>query len=441
MQRHFGLLLLALGLPSGAVASDSEDIESLRHMLEALRTEYETRIAALEARVVEAERAARKAEKEAGEAFEAAEDAAVTAGSGQVAANAFNPAVGAVLVGRYAELDGGWEAIPGFATDGELGPGDSGFSLGESEVNFKAAIDANFFGNLTLGLEDEAGGTEVSVEEAWIQTLGLPLGFAATAGRYFSGVGYLNKFHRHADDFADRPLPYQAFFGGQYIQDGAQVRWVAPTPLFLELGAEFNWGDRFPATGSGASPDAWDVFAHLGGDVGTGHSWQLGMSYISMDVADRQGSATEGDTFSGDSDLLGVDFVWKWAPEGNPTVRNVKLQGEYFHREEDGEFADVLYDGDQEGWYLQGVWQFMPRWRVGYRHDEMDSDNGPGFEGTALEDPDDAPRRDSLMVDWSASEYSRVRLQYVYDRVEPDSDHQLFLQYIVSLGAHGAHEF
>jgi hypothetical protein len=46
------------------------------------------------------------------------------------------------------------------------------------------------------------------------------------------------------------------------------------------------------------------------------------------------------------------------------------------------------------------------------------------------------------MVDWSASEFSRVRLQLARDysrRGEPDN--QLFLQYIVSLGAHGAHKF
>jgi hypothetical protein len=435
------VFLLAFAPLDLAWASEREDIDNLRQLLEDLRSDYEARISALESRLAEAERATKKAERAAEDAFEVAEETAIAAGSGQVAANAFNPAIGAVLVGRWADLDGTWDAIPGFGADGELGPGESGFSLGESEVNFKAAIDARFFGNLTLALEDEAGETEVGVEEAWIQTLALPRGLMATAGRYFSGVGYLNKFHRHADDFADRPLPYQAFFGGQYIADGAQLRWVAPTSLFVEIGAEFNWGDRFPATGGGASPDAWDVFAHLGGDVGNSHSWQLGMSYLSMDVEDRSVGEGEQDSFTGDSELAGVDFVWKWAPEGNSAVRNLKLQAEYFFRDEDGELGDTPYDGDQDGWYLQGVWQFMPQWRVGYRHDEVDSDNGARLTGTALEDPEDQPRRDSLMIDWSASEFSRVRLQYVYDRVLSDSDNQLVLQYIMSLGAHGGHEF
>jgi hypothetical protein len=101
----------------------------------------------------------------------------------------------------------------------------------------------------------------------------------------------------------------------------------------------------------------------------------------------------------------------------------------------------MLYDGSQSGWYAQGVWQFVQRWRAGYRHDVVDSDNGPLFAGTILEDPGRASRRDSLMLDWSLSEFSRLRMQYIYDQVLSQSDQQWSIQYIMSLGAHGAHEF
>jgi len=451
--RHFMTLLclLALTLPAAspaaetgirdAAGTDEAAISELRSMLEEIRSDYDARIRDLEARLAAAESNSRRAQRAAVDAFEIAEETAITSGAGQSGASAFNPAIGTVLVGRYTSLDEGWDSIPGFASDGELGPGSSGFSLGESEINFKASIDSEFFGNLTLALEDEDGETNVSLEEAWVQTLALPHGITALTGRYFSGIGYLNKFHLHADDFSDRPLPYQAFFGGQYIADGARISWVAPTALFFEIGGEVNWSERFPATGGGTSPDAWDVFAHVGGDIGGSHSWQFGVSYIDMDINDRSGGEDTVDAFSGDSKLVGIDFVYKWAPDGNPTVRNFKLQGEYFYREEDGTYADENYNGDQDGWYLQGVWQFMPKWRVGYRHDQVDSDNGDLFIGTPLADPGHTPRRDSIMVDWSGSEFSRVRLQYTYDQVNKDHDNQLVLQYIMSLGAHGAHEF
>ena len=173
---------------------------------------------------------------------------------------------------------------------------------------------------------------------------------------------------------------------------------------------------------------------------------EVGLAYLAADVAERiagdeEDGDVEPDSFTGDSDLLVADFVWKWSPDGNPTVRNFKLQGEYFWRDESGQFAGLPYDGDQNGWYLQGLWQFLPRWRIGYRHDDLDTDNGPQFVGTVLEDPASASRRDSLMLDWSYSEFSRLRLQYIYDQVLAESDNQFFFQYIMSIGAHRAHEF
>ena len=279
-------------------------------------------------------------------------------------------------------------------------------------------------------------------EEAWFQTTAIPNGFTALAGRFFSEAGYLNGFHFHADDFVDRPLPYQAFFGGRYTVDGLQARWVAPTPLLVELGAEVNYGDAFPTTASDdTSPGAWTLFSNVGGDVGDSHSWKLGVSHIAADATDRAGGEDDPATFTGNSDLTVVDFVWKWAPQGNPTVRNIKVQGEYFTRDESGTFDGLLYDGDQTGWYLQGVWQFAQRWRVGLRYDVVDADNGTSVDGTILETPGRESTRSSLMFDWSPSEFSRLRLQYTNDGVLPDSDDQLYLQYIMSIGAHGAHRF
>jgi len=441
----FALALFLLSTGTLHAQDLSAEVAGLRQMLFEMQSEYESRIEELESRLDRAERTVSRASRDADDAMEIAEEAAINATAGASSPNVYNPALGVVLVGRYANVDSGWEAIPGFIAGGELGPGSAGFSLGESDFNLSANIDPRFFGNLTLALEDDGGRTEVAVEEAWIQTTGLSNGLSLLGGRHFSGVGYLNKFHRHADEFGDRPLPYQAFLGGQYIPDGVQLRWIAPSSLLLEFGAELNWGSSFPSTGrSTTSPDAWTLFADVGGDVGTSHSWQLGLSYLTADVVGRGGEdagAPPGDVFSGNSDLAGLDFVWKWAPDGNSTVHNVKLQAEYFRREESGMFSGLPYDGDQDGWYLQGIWQFRQGWRAGYRHDEVDADNGPLFAGTILADPGRSSARDSFMLEWSPSEFSRLRVQFVDDRVLDESDSQLLLQYIMSVGAHGAHEF
>ena len=72
-----------------------------------------------------------------------------------------------------------------------------------------------------------------------------------------------------ADCTRDTPLAYQAFLGGQYGTDGAQVKWLAPTDQFLEFGAEIGNGDSFPgSTRNRNGVGAFDAFAHTGGDIG-----------------------------------------------------------------------------------------------------------------------------------------------------------------------------
>jgi hypothetical protein len=55
-------------------------------------------------------------------------------------------------------------------------------------------------------------------------------------------------------------------------------------------------------------------------------------------------------SFTGRSRLWVADGVLKWAPNGNSTVTNFKLQGEYFRRMEDGQ---LTYD-DTSGSNLFG---------------------------------------------------------------------------------------
>lgn len=436
-------MLLIFGMPVSSVfAQDlASEVAELRSLLIQVQTDYDARISDLENRLASAERQSRSAQRDADEAIELAEQTAIDQSSGTSAPNAFNPAIGAVLVGGYADVNRGWDQVPGFQPAGEIGAGEDGFSIGEAEINLKANVDAKYYGNLTVGIGEEDGSVEVGLEEAWLQTTDLPMGLSALGGRFFSEAGYLNGFHFHADDFTDRPLPYQAFFGGRYSVDGIQARWVAPTSLLVEVGGEVNWGGGLPATSNNNnSPGAWTLFTNFGGDIGASHSWQFGVSWIRADAIDRA-AEDDPESFTGNSDLAAVDFVWKWAPNGNTIRQNFKLQGEYFSRSETGLFAGLPYDGDQDGWYLQGVWQFAPRWRTGLRHDVVDADNGPLLAGTGLADPGRSSTRDSLMIDWSPSEFSRLRMQYTNDKVLPQSDNQLFLQYIMSIGAHGAHQF
>jgi outer membrane receptor protein involved in Fe transport len=158
-------------------------------------------------------------------------------------------------------------------------------------------------------------------------------------------------------------------------------------------------------------------------------------------------------SFDGRSRTWVADAIYKWAPGGNATRTNLKLQGEWLHRAETGTLTyDTLggaggepgsYGSSQSGWYLQGVYQFMPTWRVGVRYDRLDPGtiddgaNGAFFASTSFR-----PERYTAMVDWSPSEFSRLRVQFAQSKTMPDlTDNQFFVQYILSLGAHGAHKY
>ncbi len=353
---------------------------------------------------------------------------------------AFNPALSLILQGRYAAFsrDPAGYALPGFDLAAEAGPGDQGWSLGESELVASANVDPNFYGRFTLALASDGG---ADVEEAYFQTLTLPAGLTLRAGRFFAGIGYLNEQHPHQWDFVDEPLVYRALLGGQYGDEGLRLRWLAPSDRFLELGAELLRGSGFPA--GGASHDgngAYTLSVHTGGDVGFSHAWRAGFSCLNADAADRAGSAGRG--FSGHSRVYVADLVWKWAPQGNPYRHYAQLQGEYLLRDEDGAYGATPYRGTQRGWYLQGVYQFVPRWRAGLRYGTVKADDpGAAYAGTPLEPAGHRPQRTSVMVDYSNSEYSRLRLQYSRDASQPTLDHRVFLEYIMSLGAHGAHQF
>ena len=447
-----------------AAGSAADDTAALRAELDALKSEYDARVAALEARIGQLESAAVAAAPAPAVSDVPPDIEAAPAAQGSTA-TAFNPAMSAILGGSYANLseDPATYRISGFLPAGdEVGPGDRSFNLGESELTLSANIDPYFMGSLTFAMTPE---DEIEVEEAFFRTLALPSGFTLKGGRFFSGFGYLNEFHAHAWDFVDQPLVYQAFFGGQRAQDGVQLKWLAPTDLFLELGAESGNGDVFPGTRRAANGlNGTTLFAHFGGDVGESASWRAGASWVDLRAEERAyedvdalGNTIEN-AFTGDSRTWIVDATFKWTRPADPLRRSLKLQGEYMSRTEDGELAfDTTgasltdrYRSEQDGWYVQGVYQFRPRWRAGARYDSLESGT-PAIglvESGALTAEDFAllshatPSRTSLMVDWNPSEFSRLRAQISWDDARnAATDEQFFLQYIYSLGVHGAHKF
>ncbi len=443
-----------------AQGGQNSELDALREEIRSMRAEYEARIADLEARLDAAERAAD------GGAAKTSSSAAAIAGTMDYGSSAnpspqtvsvardsaFNPAIGVTFQGQAwsYDRDPGGYVIPGFPLGGEAGPAPEGLSLAETEISISANVDDKFTAMLNAPIVIEDGDVHVELEEAWVETLGLPAGLAVRMGRFFSDIGYLNTRHFHAWDFADQPLVYQVFLGQQYLDDGLQLRWLAPTDFYLELGGEILRGDRYPGRRARLIPvsAARTLSARTGGDIGFSSSWLLGLSWLGAD-ADERASGGEDDPllFTGDSDLLIADFVWKWSPNGNSRQRNFTFQAEYLWRNEKGEYTVSdgtagSWDVDQSGWYAQAVYQPFPRWRFGARYDRLSGD-----------DPGRLVARHAALPAGRRSKPLQPDGRLVQQRVQPPAlpvqlrqrrgqdDNQFGLQYIFSIGAHGAHSF
>ena len=442
--------LIAMLLSAPVLEASDEDIKALRAEILKLKEAYEDRIAELESRLAEMERT--KA-KEVGAA-----SARPATAKRLVKDNSFNPSIGLILNGQYSQFSSDEGEIAGFAVGHEGERPGEGFAVDHTELNFTANVDDKFFGSVTAAIAQHEGETEVELEEAYLQAipgLGLPDGMSVKAGRALWTLGYLNEHHSHTDDFADRPLPYRVFFNEAFNDDGAEVSYVLATDFYSEIGGGLFRGDDFPFGGAkGGGAGAWSAFARVGGDIGDNQSWRLGGYLLSGEVPGGRVSNEDELTFMGDVDLYLADVRYTWAPTGNARQQEVIFQSEYFWRNEDGTYeeavsggststGDVGFDDSSSGWYAQAVYKFAPQWRVGLRTSQLHAAGVPaGLVGSALDSQGHDPKAYSVMLDWTNSEFSRVRLQYNREELaQGQDDDQVILQYIMSLGAHGSHKY
>jgi hypothetical protein len=432
------IVLAASVWSNSSLAATNPEIKSLQNEFNNIKNSYERRISDLENKLDKNNSTLNNANS-----------------TRNIYSNSFNPSIGIILNGKYSAFSQQTSEIAGFGIGEEGERGSEGFSIGESELNFSSNIDDKFFGSLTAAIVREDGSDQIELEEAFIRTspeFGLPTGLEIKAGRAFWNLGYLNANHAHTDDFADRPLPYRAFLNKGFNDDGVEVSYVLPTDLYAEIGGGSFRGDDFPL-GGGDGTGSYSAYARVGGDIGYNQSWRFGLSMLSGEA--KGGRVTNEDnednvTFIGDTDLYAADLRYVFAPTGNAKNQELTFQGEYFYRDESGTYEDtnsstgkVDFDDNASGWYAQTVYKFKPQWRVGLRYSELLAPNTPaGLIGSTLDSDDHDPKSYTAMIDWTNSEFSRIRLQYNHEELSKNNqDNQVTLQYVMSFGAHSAHKY
>lgn len=388
--------------------------------------------------------------------------------------SAFNPALSVIAGGdlHYDGRHGDGADLLGRA-DGFSNPleGEAqGFSLGETELAFSGSVDPYFDAWAVMSVSDE----RIEVEEAYVQTRRLPLGLQIRAGKFKSGIGYINKQHAHQWDFVDQALPYTMMFGGCLGETGLQVGWLAPLPFYLFVGAEVFQGgnggvssyigpdDDHPYYNRKPGPRLFTGFIKISPDLGYNCALQGGLfvGHSLLHQEDFTRAAGDGVTIDeglqGTVTFCGTDLVFKYDAPPSYGLGDLTVQAEYIYRRKDLDVA-AAGDGptvpdpgttprrfDQDGMYVQAVYGFARRWTGGVRCDLVGLTNRADLSGFGRLDYGTIARW-STDVTMNLTEFSRLRLQYNRLSLSVEGARErfgeIYIQYQISLGAHGAHKF
>jgi hypothetical protein len=363
-------------------------------------------------------------------------------------------------------------SLPGFSHAGpderaaELDEANNGrgFNLNYAELTLASVVDPYFDLFAVFHFSPEG----IEIEEAYFSTRRLPAGLQLKGGKFLSHFGRLNGQHAHYWDFASPPLVQSAFFGGGGLDElGARLAWVPPLDVFLQLAVELLQGDNemsfgrrgFELGGDSVAdvraPGLVVATAKTSFDLGNltvlaGLSDAAGRSRQSPDLGDKQGSSA----FAGKANVLGADLTLKYLFD---SIRYLALQAEWMSRctsgdryehEADGDWSLLGQSGRQAGLYAQAVGRLSKRLRLGARLDVIYK-NDVRLAGVRSPLPESLSRC-TAMAEWNPTEFSRLRLQYTFDRSRFEQAggqwqrcpfHELALQVNITIGAHGAHAF
>ena len=309
------------------------------------------------------------------------------------------------------------------------------FQMHESEVGLQAIVDpyarADFFISF--------GETGVSVEEGFITFTALPAGFVAKAGKIRSAFGKVNTLHNHVLPWVDRPLVTQNLVGGEDgIDDaGASVEHIIPAPggWFLDFTGQAFRGDSGDVY-TASNKNDMSVVGHLRGykDLTDNSNLDLGVSY-------SRGHNLFGSDFI--THLYGVDATYHWKPLQRSIYKSFIARSEFIWRQQNQPSLAACQTivcpvdtaaGFQRafGFFTSGDFQFARRWFLGGRVDQSDR----AFNSHLTD------RGGSLLLTYWPSEFAQIRGQYRFTRYADKFDaHELFMQLVFALGAHGAHPF
>lgn len=325
---------------------------------------------------------------------------------------------------------------------GELGL-KNGFNLESAELFLFAPVDPYF--NLYASIPITLLGIEI--EEAYFVTTALPAGFQIKGGKFRSNFGRINSQHAHQWDFADSPLPYPIFLGGDGIREvGAQLTYLPDIPVYTLMGIEVLQGVNEilfnSKTDSRSGPNGFTAFIKASFDITDNSTLLFGPSLIKGKTNTK--SVAQGTEFRGDSTLYGFEITHKWKQSKS---RGLVTQSEYFQHIQKGELENASSVVDpltrvRDGFYVQSVYQ-LDRWRFGARYSATNIFKNESILAGVRTSANEMPWKATGSIEFSPTEFSLIRFQYNNSRLvySKETNHEFILQLTMGIGAHAAHSF
>jgi len=236
--------------------------------------------------------------------------------------------------------------------------------------------------------------------------------------------------HNHVLPWVDRPLVSTNLVGGEDgIDDaGFSLERILPAPkgIFLEATGQVFRGDSADVFRAETRSDVSTV-EHLRGykDITESTNLDLGFSY-----ARGHNDATLSDGSFGDfvTQLFGIDATLRWKPLRRSIYHSFVGRGEFIWSQRE----QLPSEQRAFGFYTSADYQFGRRWFGGARFDYSDRSRYANLTDKGV----------AATLTYWPSEFSQVRGEYRFTHYAENRDsHEVFMQLIFSLGAHGAHPF
>jgi len=308
---------------------------------------------------------------------------------------------------------------------GDISYGNNGFFLREVELGLEAPLDPFTRGKTFISITKE----EISIEEAYMEWLNLPLNMNLKIGIFYAEFGPLNRYHDHALPQFDRPRALVNLFSNKGLGGtGISSNFMLPEIFFADASTlditvinGNNTGDGFSFDGNkmlyiGQFKNFYDISKN---------------SYFEIRLSGVTGkNPSPGENFSY-INSLGLNY--KWVPIGREKYKTFDWKTELFYSYRDQNSGSV----ESKGFYSSVQNKLNARFWIGARigYSELPYDNKQNEWDY------------SINLDFWQSEFVFTRIQYQYNNRNVESrvpyhagslpsDHSIVLQVCWAMGPH-----